>query len=157
MATFVGTPRMNVLPVQRHGDVLSAGPFELPGAMTNRGRPWTRASGPSICTSRRAQALHALVELVEGVGDVIFARLVVGAHRLVARLPSAAGVRAGEQLRVDAATSALVPLRRGQRPHGASSRMKSRLGPGSTWSSRGCCSPRSTSSVCCFSCSARQC
>jgi multiple sugar transport system ATP-binding protein len=102
VATFIGSPRMNVLPVVRTAASIRAGPFTLPARLAPEGE---------LCAGIRADQLvlvddggvSAQVDLIEGIGDAVIAHLVAGSHRLVAKLGARVGLRTGDRVEVAAA------------------------------------------------------
>jgi ABC-type sugar transport system ATPase subunit len=103
VATFVGSPRMNLLAARRRGGALACGPFTVP--LTEAGPPITsnaleagirpehlRLTGPG--------GVPAVIELVEGLGEDVYAHLDAAGHPLVARFPADQRVRRGERVNV---------------------------------------------------------
>ncbi len=85
VATFVGSPAMNILPAERDGDRMRAGPFTLdrPPGVGDRAveigiRPEHLALVP--------EGAPAVVEVVEIAGNETFIHLDAGGIRLVARV-----------------------------------------------------------------------
>jgi ABC-type sugar transport system ATPase subunit len=101
VATFVGQPRMNVLPVTRTGPSLAAGPFCLPAGLAPDG-PLDAGIRPEHLELGDPDGVPADVELVERAGDVTVAHLRAGADRFVARFGADAGIRAGHRIVVAA-------------------------------------------------------
>ena len=100
VATFVGAPRMNVLPAVRSGNALRVGPFDLPARLAPVG---DLSAGIRPDHLRLADGgVTARVDLIEGTGDSVIAHLVAGAHRLVARFGVDVAVRAGDVVAVEA-------------------------------------------------------
>ena len=109
VATFVGTPRMNVFRGQRDGEGLALGPFRLPSRLGGdleggddleggiRPEHVELAAGPG-----QPAAVPALVELVEGIGEDVFTHLEAGGHHLVARFPAERRVRRGDRVTIAA-------------------------------------------------------
>lgn len=103
VATFIGSPRMNVLPVVRSGESMQAGPFTLPARLAPDG---------DLCAGIRPDHLvlsgdggvSAHVDMIEGVGESLIAHLVSGAHRVVAKLRADVGLRTGDRVLVAAPT-----------------------------------------------------
>jgi len=109
VATFIGSPAMNILPAGVDGGALYAGPFRLPLPDTLRAADCR--SGGSALAGRRLELgvrpehvtvasevdaatredVLAEVEVVEVAGNETYLHLAAGAHRLVARV--AADVR----------------------------------------------------------------
>jgi multiple sugar transport system ATP-binding protein len=118
VATFVGAPRMNVLPAHSTEGELLVGPFRLPiadslatslaSAHRQDGIPATvdagirpehlRLTGPA----GTADQAPAIVELVEGIGEDLHVHLDAAGHHLVARFPSEHRLRPGERVTVAA-------------------------------------------------------
>jgi multiple sugar transport system ATP-binding protein len=101
VATFVGQPRMNVLPATRTGDDIVVGPFRLPGRLI--ADDFLDAGiRPEHLQLGDPDGVRARVELVEGLGDSVIAHLLAGAQRLVARWTTDVGVRAGDEVLIGA-------------------------------------------------------
>jgi len=101
VATFVGHPQMNVLPAERNGATITAGPFHLPGGVVPDGE-LDAGIRPEHLQLGDPDGIPADVELVERAGDVVVAHLLAGAQRLVGRFGAAAGIRAGDRVVVGA-------------------------------------------------------
>jgi ABC-type sugar transport system ATPase subunit len=96
VAGFVGTPRMNVLPVERSADGITAGPFTLPPRLAEGGRLDAGIRPEHVHVT--ATGTMADVELVEGIGDNVFAHVVAGGHSIVARTPPGVRLRIGDRV-----------------------------------------------------------
>ena len=106
VATFVGSPRMNLLPCRRDGDLLRCGPLALPvpvpaaallGAVDVGVRPEhvrlaadPNVDGPALA---RGEVLAA-----EPLGAETHLTVLVGEERIRARLPGFVAYRPGEQI-----------------------------------------------------------
>jgi ABC-type sugar transport system ATPase subunit len=101
VATFVGQPRMNVLPATRAGEDIVAGPFRLPGRLV-ADECLDAGIRPEHLRLGDPDGVPARVELVEGIGDSVIAYLLAGAQRVVARCTTDVGVRAGDEVLVGA-------------------------------------------------------
>ncbi|HEV3474520.1 MAG TPA: ABC transporter ATP-binding protein [Actinomycetota bacterium] len=102
VATFLGTPGMNVLPAVVDGGQLRLGPFRLP-------LPRGVQPGPRVEVGIRPAAVRigdpargepATVELVEVAGEDAYVHLRAGEIRVVAAVPARARPQAGDQARV---------------------------------------------------------
>ena len=126
VATFLGSPAMNVIPGRIDAvdgmSVLLAGGglcLPLPGLRVPeawRGRELVaglrpehllRADGPGDADGPSAGAFEAVVEVVEPVGSEVFVNLRLGDHALVARLPPGQLPRVGDTLPMRVAVQAL--------------------------------------------------
>ena len=101
VATFVGSPRMNLLPVVRDGESMHAGPFTLPARLAPDGA-LTAGIRPDRLALVDDGGVRAQVEMIEGIGDAVIAHLVAGSHRLVAKLAANIGLRVGANVNVAA-------------------------------------------------------
>jgi multiple sugar transport system ATP-binding protein len=106
VATFVGSPRMNLLPCRRDGDLLRCGPLALPVPVPSAALPGAvdvgvrpehvrlatdpDARGPSLT---RGEVLAA-----EPLGAETHLTVLVGEERIQARLPGFVAHRPGEQV-----------------------------------------------------------
>ena len=110
VATFVGHPRMNVLPATRRVDSIEAGPFSLPGRLLGSHGSTLPDAGAHIDAGIRPEDLRLgavdgvpmIVDFVEGVGDSVVAHLLASGHRLAARFTPGTRVRSGDQVSVGA-------------------------------------------------------
>jgi ABC-type sugar transport system ATPase subunit len=111
VATFVGTPGMNVLPAVAGGAALRVGPFELPlpGGFTAR-------AGGGLEVGVRPAAVRidepgggepATVELVEVAGEDAYVHLRSGGVRLVATVPAQRRPEPGKEISVSIDPGAL--------------------------------------------------
>lgn len=101
VATFVGQPRMNVVPATRSAAAIEAGPFSLPDRLSTE-HVLDAGIRPEDLRLGDPDGVPGIVELVEGGGDSVFAHLVAGTHRFVARIGGGASVRAGDGVLVGA-------------------------------------------------------
>ena len=101
VATFVGSPAMNVLPARVEDGALAAGPFRFPSRVEG-GRALEVGVRPEH-VSLGGDGAPALVRLVESAGSEAFAHLEVAGERLVARVPADARPQPGETVRVEIA------------------------------------------------------
>jgi ABC-type sugar transport system ATPase subunit len=104
VATFVGTPSMNVLPAHIEERTLVAGPLRFDGAAlaAGDGRALEVAFRPEHVRFP-ADGAPAVVRVVESAGSEAFAHLELGGQRLVARVPADARPQPGETVGVDVA------------------------------------------------------
>jgi multiple sugar transport system ATP-binding protein len=113
VASFIGTPQINLMPAQVVTDVsgvsISLGGQRLPLEALGQdvARPW---AGRDVILGIRPESLvlagngaapasatlRATVHLVENLGSELLAHFDVAGNALVARLPADAGLRAGE-------------------------------------------------------------
>jgi ABC-type sugar transport system ATPase subunit len=101
VATFVGQPRMNVLPATRRDGALTIGPFRLPDGIAVDG-PLDAGIRPEHLRLGEPEGVPADVELVERAGDLTVAYLRAGPHRLVGRFSADLGMRTGDRVAVSA-------------------------------------------------------
>jgi ABC-type sugar transport system ATPase subunit len=101
VATFVGTPAMNVLPARVEAGTLAAGPFRFPA-------PGGEADGLQLELGIRPEHVRlapggvpAAVRLVESAGSEAFAHLVVDGEQVVARVSADARPQPGETVGVE--------------------------------------------------------
>jgi sn-glycerol 3-phosphate transport system ATP-binding protein/multiple sugar transport system ATP-binding protein len=104
VASFVGTPRMNLLPVARTADRLAVGPFALPTALAGGGEldAGIRPEHLQLTALGDDASTMAEVELVEGIGEDVVAHLVASGHPLVARTSTHMRLRTGDRVGVRA-------------------------------------------------------
>ncbi|HXV56257.1 MAG TPA: ABC transporter ATP-binding protein [Gaiellaceae bacterium] len=107
VATFVGSPAMNVLPAAVEGGRLRAGPFALEVPPGVDGRPLEVGIRPEHVALVAAGA-PAVVEVVEVAGNETFVHLDAGGHRLVARAGPEARPPVGSAVAVAVAVPARV-------------------------------------------------
>jgi multiple sugar transport system ATP-binding protein len=107
VATFIGSPAMNVLPATMAGARMDAGPFRFRVPDTAAGL----LSGRTIEFGIRPEDLHlssngsgtpAEVQVVEVAGNETFLHLVADGHPLIARMGAAARPRVGTTVQIDA-------------------------------------------------------
>jgi ABC-type sugar transport system ATPase subunit len=85
VATFVGSPAMNVLPAEPEGDRLRAGPFTFDRPPEAGDRPLEIGIRPEHL-ALLPEGAPAVVEVVEVAGNETFLHLDAGGARLVARV-----------------------------------------------------------------------
>jgi ABC-type sugar transport system ATPase subunit len=85
VATFVGSPAMNVLPAEAEGDRLRAGPFTFDRPPGLADRPLEIGIRPEHL-ALVPEGAPAVVEVVEAAGNEAFLHLDAGGTRLVARV-----------------------------------------------------------------------
>jgi ABC-type sugar transport system ATPase subunit len=104
VASFIGSPAMNLLPVSARGQLLQVGPFLLerpPGSQALNGQRLELGIRPEhLRVSLGGSGVPAEVQVVEVAGNESFLHLVTGGHRLVARVGFQLRPRVGEQVRV---------------------------------------------------------
>ena len=115
VATFVGQPRMNVLPVTRRDGTLRAGPFPLPAALADddAGAGGVRPEHLELVAPGAEPAVAAEVELLEGVGDSVLVHLVAGGHRVVGRAAAGLGLGPGARVGLQVAPARWYLFHRG--------------------------------------------
>jgi ABC-type sugar transport system ATPase subunit len=104
VATFVGSPAMNVLAAEVADGVLRAGPFSLAAPIAvPAGRPVDIGLRPEhvrLVVPDEGQPVE--VEVVEDAGHERYLHLIAGGHRLVARAALAVHAAPGDVLHVAA-------------------------------------------------------
>jgi ABC-type sugar transport system ATPase subunit len=103
VATFVGTPAMNVLPAHVEERTLVAGPLRFDGSQRAAGGGALEVAFRPEHVRFPADGAPALVRVVESAGSEAFAHLEIGGQRLVARVPADARPQPGETVGVDVA------------------------------------------------------
>jgi len=101
VATFIGTPAMNVLPAVRAEDGIAAGPFRLPAPAGLRGDQLEVGVRPERV--RLGDGAEARVVVVEVAGDQAYLYLETEGQTVVARTSSDARPEVGERVLVGAA------------------------------------------------------
>jgi ABC-type sugar transport system ATPase subunit len=104
VAGFIGSPAMNLLPVNAHGRLLQVGPFLLerpPGGRALNGQRLELGIRPEHLQVRLGgPGVPAEVQVVELAGSETFLHLAAGGQRLVARVGLQLRPRVGQQVRV---------------------------------------------------------
>jgi sn-glycerol 3-phosphate transport system ATP-binding protein len=102
VASFIGSPAMNLLPVSASGQLLQVGPFLLerpPGSQALNGQRLELGIRPEhLRVSLGGPGVPAEVQVVELAGSETFLHLAVGGKRLVARVGLQLRPRVGEQV-----------------------------------------------------------
>ncbi len=109
VATFIGSPAMNVFPATLDGGTLRAGPFAFPDVDGERldGRPLEVGIRPEHLSPRDPanSGARALVQLVEAAGNETYLHLAADDDRLVARVGEHVRPAVGGRLGLDVARS----------------------------------------------------
>jgi ABC-type sugar transport system ATPase subunit len=104
VASFIGSPAMNLLPARTCEGWLQVGPFRLdrpPNSWALNGQRLELGIRPEhLRVSRGGLGVPAEVQVVEVAGNETFLHLATGGHRLVARVSFQYRARVGEQVRV---------------------------------------------------------
>ena len=88
VATFIGTPAMNILPAQAADGTLHAGPFEIRAAVEGARRLEVGIRPEHLRVSAAGDGVQAEVQVVEPAGSEAFVHVEAAGHTLVARVPS---------------------------------------------------------------------
>jgi multiple sugar transport system ATP-binding protein len=103
VATFVGSPRMNLLPCTANGRLEGAGwSLPNPGFVFQSDRPallGVRSEDLSLEARDESAALDGTVYAVEPLGDRTLVDVEIGDQRIVIKAPPAASLEIGEQVR----------------------------------------------------------
>jgi len=115
VAGFIGSPSMNFLEAQGHGDHSTVGECRLPIAASTR---WTLGVRPTDLHATSDDGhFTGVVDVIESMGSEAMVHLMLGEQSLVVRLPEPVTVRRGDTLsvrmdtwhRFDVATGARLP------------------------------------------------
>jgi ABC-type sugar transport system ATPase subunit len=104
VAAFVGSPPMNLLPVEVADGRLRAGPVDLPippGASLRAGEELVAGFRPEDARPSQAGGFRALLEVEERVGHERLWRLAAGSWRFAVRPGSGAEAATGEEVAID--------------------------------------------------------
>ena len=107
VATFIGSPAMNVLPVTMNNERLHAGPFTFKpprGAEALNGKKLELGIRPEdlqVFTEGSGPGAPAIVQVVEAAGNETFLHLDATGHPLIARTGSTVRPAVGTTVRLD--------------------------------------------------------
>ncbi len=113
VATFIGSPEMNILDCEIREDGLDFGDFLLPlsqdmkeilrehmGARVKFGIRPEDVMDSLFVEDKNAQRIRAKVDVVEPLGPEIHAHLKIGNHEIMARFPPVVKIKPGEEMDV---------------------------------------------------------